>query len=137
MHELVCFFLVFSFILHIFRSSCLNLQNVLAIIVYNDLLANLFGFVIFNEKVFVKLADDLQGHKVLHNIKYCFIKDYDKVTDNGNEVADDSLTKACQVSVAPSRKLPLVIHSVFHLVHAVTYLLSHLRVHGETRDESG
>ena len=74
----------------------------MVILVDDDLLALLFNFIIFNEEVFIKLTNDLQGHEVLHNIKYCCIKDDDKVADYCNEVANENLSKACQECIAPS-----------------------------------
>ena len=63
-------------------------------LVGNDLLALLFLFIIFYEEVFIELADNLQGHEVLHNIKHCCVKDNDKVTDHGYKIAYESLSKA-------------------------------------------
>ena len=109
----------------------------MVILIDNDLLALFFHFIIFNEEIFIKLTNDLQGHEVLHNIKYCCIKDDDKVADYGNQVANESLSKARQECIAPPGKLPLVINRVLHLVHAVTNLFCHFSVHSEARDESG
>ena len=134
LHEPVLFLIVT--ILSLSWSSSLDSKNPVVILVDDDLLALLFHFIIFNEEVFIKLTNDLQGHEVFHNIKYCCIKDDDKVTDYGNEVANENLSKACQECIAPSGELPLVIDRVFHLVHSVADLFCHLCMHGEASDKT-
>ena len=105
--------------------------------VSDDFLALLFLFIIFNEEVFIELTDYFERHEVLYDIKHCCIKDDDKVADHGNKIANESLSKARQECIAPSGELPLMIDSVFHLVHTVTDLFRHFCVHGEASDEPG
>ena len=85
------------------------------VLIGNDLLHQLPIVREFIEKEVLHLSDHEKSQKVFDDVNCAGTQNDDKVANDGNEITNQGLEQARQVSIPPPSELVLVIQSKFHL----------------------